>query len=264
MSDAIPEQWLPVVGFEGYYDVSSHGRVRSLPRRKCRGRILKPQPLPAGYLQVNLSVSNVRYTRSVHTLVMRAFEGPCPPGEEVRHLDGNPANNRRSNLAYGTHDENAQDMIRHGRTRAGTRHYRSILTDADVDTIRAAHHNGSRVTDLARQYHASKAAISRIVNGLSYITGAPVERAPELCHFPGCGDRAEDGTDSRGRSLKFCERLDHNSRMAARERQAAPRRGRTADCAYCEGQFPQTRSDKIYCSERCLGFAKRQRKREAA
>lgn len=45
---------------------------------------------------------------------MAAFAGPCPEGLEVRHLDGDPANNRLTNLCYGTHSENVQDSLRHG------------------------------------------------------------------------------------------------------------------------------------------------------
>ncbi len=50
----------------------------------------------------------------VHQLVLGAFVGPCPIGMECRHLDGNPSNNFLSNLRWGTHLENMEDMRRHG------------------------------------------------------------------------------------------------------------------------------------------------------
>lgn len=121
MDDVTPERWLPIPGYEGYYEVSDRGRVRSLPRecpgnnwRFRPGRALSPGPRSRGYLQVNLSLHGVVKPYSVHVLVAAAFHGPRPKGMEIRHLDGNKANNQPSNLAYGTSSENKQDAIRHG------------------------------------------------------------------------------------------------------------------------------------------------------
>ncbi len=72
---------------------------------------MKPRPHVDGYLTVKIQGK----PRTVHRLVLEAFVGPCPPGMQCRHLDGNPANNRLENLAWGTHAENAADKIRHGR-----------------------------------------------------------------------------------------------------------------------------------------------------
>ena len=122
-----PEHWLPVVGYEGLYEVSDHGRINSLPRRTTRGGIMKLPPDKLGRLEVNLTLNGKQKTRRVHQLVMEAFAGPPEPGQEIRHLDGNPANNRWApgsteeevraaggNLFYGTHAENMQDMLLHG------------------------------------------------------------------------------------------------------------------------------------------------------
>ena len=121
MDDVTPEHWLPVVGWEGFYEVSDFGRVRSLSHTARTGRrfdgkvrtlYLNPRD---GYWRVTLSGGGRRSGPVlVHRLLMEAFTGPCPEGEETRHLDGNRANCVLSNLAYGTHDENMQDMIRHG------------------------------------------------------------------------------------------------------------------------------------------------------
>jgi hypothetical protein len=134
VDDATPENWLPIDGYEGSYEISDLGRVRSLPRvttsgRHVRGCILKPQTHKAcGHLEVSL-YGLVEKGRSywIHQLVMEAFAGPPQPGQEVRHLDGNPANNRWApgstekevraaggNLFYGTRKENVADGIRHG------------------------------------------------------------------------------------------------------------------------------------------------------
>jgi hypothetical protein len=119
------EQWRPVGGHEGWYEVSDHGRVRSIPRVRQRGngspmslqgRVLKGIPDPDGYLYVTVShADGHRRRRPIHQLVLAAFVGPMPQGQETRHLDGDPANNRLENLCYGTSLENAEDQRRHGR-----------------------------------------------------------------------------------------------------------------------------------------------------
>jgi hypothetical protein len=118
------EQWRPVVGFEGRYEVSDAGRVRSLPRlirQKARsgteytlrksGRLLRSGVASNGYPTVALGRGN---TRTLHSLVTEAFIGPRPSGQEVRHLDGDRKNPRLSNLTYGTRTENILDAVAHG------------------------------------------------------------------------------------------------------------------------------------------------------
>ena len=123
-----PEHWLPVADYEGLYEVSDLGQVRSLPRRTTSGRVLKPQPVSKfGHLEASLSRNGKVSRQLVHRLVLAAFVGPCPEGEEVRHLDGNPGNNRLSNLAYGTRGENNLDAVRHGT------HYNARKTHCDHD-----------------------------------------------------------------------------------------------------------------------------------
>ena len=88
-----PEHWLPVADYEGLYEVSDLGQVRSLPRRTTSGRVLKPQPVSESrHLEASLSRNGKVSRQLVHRLVLAAFVGPCPEGEEVRHLDGNPGN----------------------------------------------------------------------------------------------------------------------------------------------------------------------------
>lgn len=117
------EQWRPVVGFEGIYQVSDAGLVRSLTRRflkrdgvplTVKGRVLKPFVDKGGYLKVKLMVSGKATDTSVHLLVLGAFVHPRRDGMLCRHLDGNPANNRLENLTWGTPLENRADIRRHG------------------------------------------------------------------------------------------------------------------------------------------------------
>ena len=111
------EHWQPVRGYAGRYEVSSHGRVRSNDTtdslgRKHLGRVLKPTPIPSGYLTVVL-YRDGRQTHSVHRLVAEAFLG-LSDFPVVRHLDGSRDNNHASNLAWGTFAENSQDSVAHG------------------------------------------------------------------------------------------------------------------------------------------------------
>lgn len=111
------EEWRPVVGYEGLYEISSRGRVRSFPRKGnyYRGRILK-FGIGRGYLQVRLCRDGKLGSNKIHTLVAAAFIGPRPNATaEIRHLDGNKGNNNPANLKYGTKSENSQDRLRHGR-----------------------------------------------------------------------------------------------------------------------------------------------------
>lgn len=107
---AMVEEWRPVVGYETLYQVSSMGRIWG----NVRNRVLKPIPNHLGYLAVGLHRGNTRQYRFIHVIVLAAFVGPKPEGQETRHLDADRTNNALSNLCYGTKSENAQDRIRHG------------------------------------------------------------------------------------------------------------------------------------------------------
>lgn len=111
------EEWRPIPGFNGLYEASSLGRVRSWhTHRGVPGpRILRRANNKDGYFRMALNRNGKGYNRHLHAWIALAFLGPRPEGLEVRHLDGDQTNNRVSNLAYGTHSENVQDTIRHGR-----------------------------------------------------------------------------------------------------------------------------------------------------
>lgn len=97
----------------------------------------------------------------VHTLVARTFLGPRPPGQDVRHLDGNPCNNRVDNLAYGTRTENILDVYRIGGS------WRALSVD-QVQDIRRRLWEGERGTDLAREFGVGQACISAIKHRRTY------------------------------------------------------------------------------------------------
>ena len=115
------ERWRPIAGFEGLYEISNHGRVRSLPRkaigqRSFPGKIMAQSNLDNyGYVQISLHRDGVRTHTRVHLLVAAAFI-PNPDNHPVIcHIDGNPANNHHENLRRGTQSDNMHDTVRHGR-----------------------------------------------------------------------------------------------------------------------------------------------------
>lgn len=116
------EEWQHIAGYEGFYEVSNLGRVRSLTRRiQCsnrvvvrNGKVLKQNRDSTGHYQVCLCDHTKRKTHLVHRLVMAAFVGSCPDGMEVCHNNGNPADNRLVNLRYDTRSNNTLDKVFHG------------------------------------------------------------------------------------------------------------------------------------------------------
>lgn len=116
------EEWRPVVGGEGAYEVSDLGRVRSIDRlvpvgnhmRRHPGRLLSQRLNRKGYPVVGLVIGGREINTRVHILVCEAWHGMRPEGMVCRHLDGNPTNNSPDNLTWGTHAENCQDAVRHG------------------------------------------------------------------------------------------------------------------------------------------------------
>lgn len=138
------ERWLPVVGYEGLYEVSNLGRVRSLDRicdggKLRRGRMLgcPVDTKGAGYRFVSLSRHGKGKKSNVHVLVLEAFVGPRPsPSHEACHNDGDPTNAALSNLRWDTAAGNWADKWRHGTAPVGERSGVSVLTSEAVQWIR--------------------------------------------------------------------------------------------------------------------------------
>lgn len=144
------EIWVAVPRWEGVYEVSNLGRVRSLPRvgscnnfpRNLRGRLLSTKRKAGKYPQVSLQFLGEYEHPYVHQIVMRAFVGDCPEGEEICHNDGNPSNCRLDNLRYDTPKGNNLDKARHGTIQRaqpklrGEDNYNHVLKEDDVHFIR--------------------------------------------------------------------------------------------------------------------------------
>ena len=121
------EEWRDIAGWEGFYQVSNCGRVRSLERtipvvregyrwRRIQERVLVQQALPKlGHRIVTLQRAGIIQTLLVHRLVLTAFRGPCPIGMQCCHFpERDPGNNRVDNLRWGTHADNVADRRAHG------------------------------------------------------------------------------------------------------------------------------------------------------
>lgn len=177
------EIWKPVTGWEGSYEVSNLGRVRSLARqaayeridaysgrviavtRKHAGKLLRPGRTSTGHMTVSLGRGNTQY---VHVLVLTAFVGPCPYGMEGLHFDDVPANNRLGNLRWGTRSDNVKDAIRNGGFPLGVRHHMAKLTEQQVALIKAE--LPTKSTDrLALEHGVSGASIRQIKRGETWV-----------------------------------------------------------------------------------------------
>lgn len=167
-----------MLGYEGSYEASSDGRVRSLIA-KCPLLILSQYRRPDGYMQVQFKVGQEPRNFLVHVLVDEAFNGPCGAGLERNHRDGDKANNRLSNLERMSHLENVRHAFREGLcgSREGESNAFAKLTDNHVREIRATA-EGSRypsgrmkrgaVQEMASQYGVSIATIQRVIRGRAW------------------------------------------------------------------------------------------------
>ena len=174
------ETWKPVVGYEGYYEVSDMGRVKSLDRVVVDprgweydrlGQIIAACDHGEGYLVLNLAVDTRKTLYLVHRLVGEAFFGLCPEGCQTNHKNGIKADNRVANLEFVTRGENMRHAFRTGLydSNIGENHYRALLTEDDVLAIRSRYGAGG-VTQrqLAEKYGVSRENISGITTGKTW------------------------------------------------------------------------------------------------
>jgi len=168
------EHWLPVVGYEGWYEVSDLGRVRRKMDgpKSTVGRIRRLHLNGYGYFAVQLSAKGGRKTRHVHRLVAEAFLGKIPPGHEVNHISGVKTDNRLSNLEVVTRSHNRRHAIRMGLVRVnGEDNPNSKLTNDLVMEIRANCGDGSKYgikSEYARRLGVDTSLISQVVLGRAW------------------------------------------------------------------------------------------------
>lgn len=166
------EEWRAVPDWEGLYEVSNLGRVRSIDRvnhrgARMKGKVLKHATKTGGHRYVRLTRNATMHSYFVHRLVLSAFSGPRPPGLCACHNDGDPTNNRAENLRWDTHKGNMADRTKHGTGHrpAGATNGRARLTETQVVEIRARAAGGEPQVSLARAYNVGRSTINHVVSG---------------------------------------------------------------------------------------------------
>jgi hypothetical protein len=173
------EEWKAISGYDGIYEISSFGRVKSLSRvvyygkrsRITKSIIMKPSSHRQGYELVSLSINNKRKTFLVSRLV--AFEFISNPRElkEVNHIDGNKENNRVDNLEWVTAKENVNHSFRIGlhKSRRGEGNSNSKLSLKNVIEIRKMLKNKTKHSAIAKKYQISKSLVGQIGRNIIWI-----------------------------------------------------------------------------------------------
>jgi len=167
------EIWKDIPGYEGKYQASNMGRVKSMdryivrphPKSKVpteyhiRERILKLTVGAHGYFVVGLGKENIQ---KVHVIVADTFLGRRPSGKVIRHLDGNRQNNSIANLCYGTQSENQMDRYSYG-GKMGK------LSPSDVKEIRGLLGEGIMGRkDVADLFGVTRGAVDHICQGRTF------------------------------------------------------------------------------------------------
>lgn len=222
------EEWRPVVGYEGLYEVSDAGRIRSLDRevplrirlsdrpsgerrfsdgpkgtKQVQGRIISGDTM-RGYHRCTLYAHAKGSRKSVHRVVAEAFlpdPGPPPPIGywTVNHKDGNKANNRVSNLEWMSCAMNRYHAIHNGLHARGVRTRTAKLEPNDVVEIRERYAQGhvSQMA-LARTFGLDPSTVRAIVYGHSWKhVGGPIVKPGEVPRY----DRPGPEGDARVASL---------------------------------------------------------------
>lgn len=174
------EVWKDIEGYEGKYQVSNLGRVRSLDRyplfkdgrkRLLKGQVLKPVKDHNGRLYVKLSNNeNVRRNKSISRMVATAFLGsPEDALLEVNHIDGNPLINHIKNLEWTTRQENMKHAFDNDLFRTGedSPHNKVLISDVE-DIFKLKFIESKSNKEIATIYHVSRQTIDSIIKGESW------------------------------------------------------------------------------------------------
>lgn len=158
------ERWADIPGFDGMYQASSEGRIRSTRAnsqwsrwKHYAGAVLKQNG--RRYKQVSLQDEGGESNYNVHSLVLMAFVGPRPSGMQACHCNGDRRDNRLCNLRWDTIQANHADKWTHGTQTTGHKHHRAKYTDAQERGIAAA--QGS-VSEVARRYGVGRDTVRAI------------------------------------------------------------------------------------------------------
>lgn len=171
-------EWKPIENFEGYYEVSNHGEIKSLKRlikhngskngfQKIREKILRQRTGPHGYKSVILSKDAVHSTFLVHRLVATAFCSNPFKKEQVNHIDGNKMNNNAENLNWVTQSENVKHTYQKiGHKQLGVNHRQAKRTDEEIKECIQLYKTGNFTkVRLGEMYEVSESTVHDWVTG---------------------------------------------------------------------------------------------------
>lgn len=156
------------------FRVGSDGSMWSKLKHGCRGNeegewhLMSLFKVKSGHMRASLRYGDGPWVKKfIHTLILEAFTGPCPPGMECLHRDGDPQNNSLSNLRWGTRSENVRDAITHGTCNfsPGDRHSFAKITSRKAEQIRELLRDGQTQRAIARQFNVAQPTISAIARG---------------------------------------------------------------------------------------------------
>lgn len=160
------EVWKDVKDYEGIYQVSNLGRVRS---NYYEDKILKNHCGAGGYCRVGLYKGGKVTTKYVHHLVYYSFVKVTTVGKELNHIDGDKTNNILSNLELVTPSQNTLHAYKNNLAKKGERHYLSKLKTSEVIEIKKDYDNKKCTqVELAKKYNVTRQAIHAIVRGKTW------------------------------------------------------------------------------------------------
>lgn len=164
------ECWKPIAGYDGFYEISDHGAVRSLDRktsdgRQVKGRVLSQSTGKYGHKSVCLYLDGLEERRCVQPMVLTAFRGPRPEGMEAAHDNGEAGDNRVDNLRWDAPIGNNADKYRHGTAPLGEKNHKAKLDTNKVSGIFQDRRDGMLVHEIADKRGVCKQHVSDILNG---------------------------------------------------------------------------------------------------
>jgi hypothetical protein len=163
------EFWKDIEGYEGLYQISNKGRVKSLGNKHRKSvMILKPTIEYYGYHTVSLCRNQEGKTKKVHRLVAKAFVSGYDDTKEINHKDGNKLNNIPENLEWVTVKENAQHAFRIGlrKNSKADKHPERKISSEDVFCIHGLYLTGLFTQlDIGRMFGISDGHVGMILDG---------------------------------------------------------------------------------------------------
>lgn len=172
------ERWIDIQGYEGLYQISSHGNVRSLDRSKkanhnnyyiAKGKLLKHSFNHKNYPEVALyNKEGKRRNHRIHKLVATNFLVKGSNQTQINHKDGIKSNNNIDNLEWCTGEENIYHAYETGLYKHGQESHLSLLTEKEVLEIIELRKQGLLQKEISQKFNVSVGAIANILSGKSW------------------------------------------------------------------------------------------------